>query len=109
MRWRVVKAKACGPHSVDLTFKDGRRKRVNLLSLLEGLVFQPLLDPTFFARLRLDPTAGTVVWPNGADIAPEALYNLPEEVNNRAKRSSRARRLSGSEVALLAPAAERRR
>jgi hypothetical protein len=73
---------------VDLTFKDGRRKRVNLLPLLEGPVFQPLRDPAFFARLRLDPTAGTVVWPNGADIAPEALYDLPEEANNKAKQSS---------------------
>jgi hypothetical protein len=88
MRWRVVNAKACGPHSVDLTFKDGRRKRVNLLPLLEGPVFQPLRDPTFFARLRLDATAGTVVWPNGADIAPEALYDLPEEANSKTKRSS---------------------
>jgi hypothetical protein len=73
---------------VDLTFKDGRRKRVNLLPLLEGPVFQPLRDPAFFARLRLDTTAGTVVWPNGADIAPEALYDLPEEVNSKARRSS---------------------
>jgi hypothetical protein len=88
MKWRVVKAKACGPHSLDLTFKDGRRKRVNLLPLLEGPVFQPLRDPAFFARLRLDTTAGTVVWPNGADIAPEALYDLPEEASRKARPSS---------------------
>jgi len=31
MKWRVVKAKACGAHSLDLTFKDGTRRRVNLL------------------------------------------------------------------------------
>jgi hypothetical protein len=101
MRWRVVKAKACGPHSVDLTFKDGRRKRVNLLPLLEGPVFQPLRDPAFFARLRLDARAGTVVWPNGADIAPEALYDLPEEANNKAKRSSpnKPLRRTGARVA----------
>ena len=59
MRWRVTKAKASGPHSVDLTFKDGRRKRVDLLPLLQGPVFQPLRDPAFFARLKLDPLAGT--------------------------------------------------
>jgi integrase len=85
MRWRVVKAKACGPHSVDLTFKDGRRKRVNLLPLLEGPVFRPLRDPAFFARLSLDAMAGTIVWPNGADIAPETLYGLPEEAKPRAR------------------------
>jgi hypothetical protein len=88
MKWRVVKARASGPHSLDLTFKDGTRKRVNLLRLLEGPVFQPLRDPAFFARVTLDPVAGTVVWPNGADIAPETLYELPAEASSRPGRPS---------------------
>ena len=88
MRWRVVKAEPCGPHSLDLRFKDGRRKRVNLLPLLDGPVFQPLRDPAFFARGVLDPMAGTVVWPNGADIAPETLYELPDERTGRTKPKS---------------------
>jgi len=37
-------------------------------------VFEPLRDSAYFARLKADPEAGTVVWPNGADIAPETLY-----------------------------------
>lgn len=53
MKWRVVKAKASGQHSLDLTFKDGTRKRVNLLPLLEGHIFEPLRDPVFFARTSL--------------------------------------------------------
>ena len=44
MKWRVVRAEACGPHSLDLTFKDGTRKQVDLLPLLEGPVFEPLRD-----------------------------------------------------------------
>ena len=76
MKWRVVKAEACGGHSLNLTFKDGTRKRVDLLPLLEGPVFEPLRDPKYFAKVELDPVAGTVVWPNGADIAPETLYDL---------------------------------
>lgn len=85
MKWRVVKAKASGHHSLDLTFKDGTRKRVNLLPLLEGHIFEPLRDPVFFARFTLDPVAGTVVWPNGADIAPEALYRLAAESRSRVR------------------------
>jgi hypothetical protein len=41
-------------------------------------VFQPLLDPAEFARVRLEPECGTIVWPNGADLAPEALAALPD-------------------------------
>ena len=83
MKWRIVKVQVAGPHSLDLTFRDGTRKRVDLLPLLEGPVFQPLRDPVFFARVALDPVAGTVVWPNGADIAPETLYELATETRRR--------------------------
>ena len=51
-------------------------KTVNTPSLLDGPVFEPLRDPAYFARAALDPVRGTVVWPNGADFAPEALYEL---------------------------------
>ncbi len=76
---RIEKVEVCGPHSLKLTFNDGLTKRVNVLPLLQGPVFEPLLDPAFFKRVLLDPVAGTVVWPNGADFAPEALYDLPDE------------------------------
>ena len=88
MKWRVVKVELCGPHSLDLTFKDGTRKQVDLLPLLEGPVFEPLRDPVFFARAVLDQLAGTVVWPNGADIAPETLYELAAETKSRGGRRS---------------------
>jgi len=37
-------------------------------------VFEPLRDPAYFAKLRVDPELGTVVWPNGADLDPDVLY-----------------------------------
>jgi hypothetical protein len=73
---RIIRAKVCGPHRLELTFNDGVRKRVNVKPLLRGPIFLPLLSPTFFARAKLDAESGTVVWPNGADIAPEALYEI---------------------------------
>jgi hypothetical protein len=88
MKWRVIKAEVSGPHLLDLTFKDGTRKRVNLMPLLTGPVFEPLKNPRSFAQVTLDQVPGTVVWPNGADIAPEALYELPAESNGRARRRS---------------------
>ena len=99
MKWRVVKAAVSGAHSLDLTFEDGTRKQVNLLPLLEGQIFEPLRDPGFFARVTLDPVAGTVVWPNGADIAPEALYELPAESRSRVRRPNHALQRPGARAA----------
>ncbi|HLO17217.1 MAG TPA: DUF2442 domain-containing protein [Anaerolineales bacterium] len=76
---RILEAKVCGPHSLELVFNDGSHKRVNVLPLLDGEIFEPLRDPAYFARVVLDPVRGTVVWPNEADIAPEALHELPNE------------------------------
>ena len=75
----ISQATVCGPHSLQVTFDDGTSKRVNLKPLLHGPVFEPLLRPEYFARVVVDPHCRTVVWPNGADLAPEALRDLPEE------------------------------
>ena len=75
----VVTVEVIGPHSVRLTFHDGVRKRASLLPLLKGTIFQPLLDPDFFSQVLLDPVSCTVVWPNGADVAPDTLYTTREE------------------------------
>ena len=72
----VTHAEVCGPGVLRLAFNDGTRKTVNVSSLLSGPVFEPLHDPAYFARVALDPVCGTVVWPNGADFAPEALHEL---------------------------------
>lgn len=71
---RVVSLALVGPYSLELTFDDGTRRRVDLEAELWGPVFEPLRDPAFFARATVDPVLGTVVWPNGADFSPEFLY-----------------------------------
>jgi hypothetical protein len=73
---RILEAELCGPYVLRLVFSDRTTKVVNLEPELQGVIFQPLRDPQFFAQVRLDPICGTVVWPNGADFAPEALYEL---------------------------------
>ena len=74
----VTSVAVTGPTHLTLTFNDGARKRVDLGPLLYGPVFEPLHDIAFFAKARLDPELGTVVWPNETDFAPEALHALAD-------------------------------
>ena len=74
---RVVKAEHRGGHRVLIVFDDGTAGEVDLSAELWGPVFEPLReDPRAFAALRVDPELGTIMWPNGADLAPEHLYAL---------------------------------
>lgn len=74
---RIVESEVCGPSCLRLVFNNGTSKTVDVRPLLDGPIFEPLRDPSFFARAELDQACGTVVWPNGADFAPEALFELP--------------------------------
>jgi hypothetical protein len=71
----LIDAKPTEGYVVHVRFEDDLTADVDLSYLLDyGGVFEPLRDPAYFRRLRADPEAGTIVWPNEADIAPETLY-----------------------------------
>jgi hypothetical protein len=71
----VLEARYVRDHVVWLRFRDGTEGEVDLSGSLRGPVFEPLRDPTYFRTLRVHPECRTVVWPNGADIAPETLHD----------------------------------
>ena len=56
-------------------FNDGIDGEVDLSNELEGEVFGPLRDKMLFQTVKVDPLLRTVVWDNGADLAPEFLYD----------------------------------
>jgi hypothetical protein len=70
----VTEAKVLRTYVLELTFTDGTRGEVDVENELYGEVFEPLRDPAYFALGELDAVIGTVVWPNGADFAPEFLH-----------------------------------
>jgi hypothetical protein len=70
---RVVSAKAQPDWKLEIVFSDGTRGVVSLEDRLFGPVFEPLKDATIFAQVSVDKF-GAVCWPNGADLAPDALY-----------------------------------
>lgn len=73
MLLRVIAVECTGPHRLSVAFDDGTSVDVDLAEELWGEVFEPLRDPDYFRRARLNPETGTVEWPNGADFAPTFL------------------------------------
>jgi hypothetical protein len=70
----VVGVEVIGDHRLRLSFEDGTVGDVAFEKHEWRGVFEPLADQAFFAQVRVDPEGGTIVWPNGVDMAPEPLY-----------------------------------
>jgi Protein of unknown function (DUF2442) len=68
----VVDTEYRGAFKIRLIFSDGVTGTIDFSDWLRGPIFEPLKDLDYFARFFID--GGTVAWPNGADIAPETLY-----------------------------------
>ena len=88
----ITKVTVVGSHSLELTFDNGVQKQVNLRSELYGPIFEPLRDPSYFAKAFVDTDSRTVTWPNGADVAPDFLYRM--ELEELSATSIRAKTLS---------------
>ena len=61
-------------HTIRVRLADGTEGRVDLKDELWGDVFEPLEDPQALRRFHLDHELNTVIWPSGADLVPEFLY-----------------------------------
>ena len=70
----VVKAKYVDGYRIEVAFNDGRQGVADLTEALRGPVFEKLKDVSEFKRFLLDDELDTLVWPNGADLAPEYIY-----------------------------------
>jgi hypothetical protein len=70
----VKEAKYLHDYVIWLRFNDGLEGEIDLEGELEGEVFGPLKDRSFFQKFHVDPELDTIVWENGADLAPEFLY-----------------------------------
>jgi hypothetical protein len=79
---RVTEVHVVQPYIVDVTFSDGMQRRIDLEPELWGEVFEPLRDPDAFAQVFVDEE--TIAWPNGADFAPEWLYEAGERLEDAA-------------------------
>ena len=72
---RIVDARYVSDFTIWLKFEDGTAGEVDLSDELFGPIFEPLRDVQMFRRFQLHPELRTIVWPNGADLAPEFLLD----------------------------------
>jgi hypothetical protein len=75
MNYDVMEARYLGGHAVWLRFRDGTAGEIDLGSELHGEVFEPLRDTAVFSQFTIHSEFQTLVWPNGADFAPEFLHD----------------------------------
>jgi hypothetical protein len=75
--YEVNSVRYLGTYRLRVGFVDGTSRVIDLGPLLAqpvGPIFEPLRHLDFFAQASVDPETGTVVWPNGADLAPEEIH-----------------------------------
>ncbi len=70
----VKDARYVDGHRVHIWFNDGSHGEIDLSQSLDGPIFQPLRDVQYFKSFTIE--GHTLVWPNGADFAPEYLRSL---------------------------------
>ena len=70
---KITKIRVLDNYRLEILFNDGVKGIVSLADRLFGPVFEPLKDPIFFAKVQVDEF-GAIAWPNGADLAPDAIY-----------------------------------
>ena len=74
MDYHVMEAEYVSGFIIKLRFRDGTVGEIDLEPELTRPVFEPLRNPELFRQFSIDPEFHTLIWPNGADLAPEFLY-----------------------------------
>lgn len=88
----VKKVKYIEDFKLLLTFNDKKKKIVDLIKYSnesQETVFYPFKNIEFFKSVEVDEFAGTLVWPNGADLCPDVLYEMGVEVKEEKKKLSK--------------------
>lgn len=89
---RVRSVRVLDRFQVRLEFTDGSERTLDLDPYLRGPIFEPIRsDRGLFDAVRVDAELGTIVWPNGADICPDVLYEGREPAAWESEASARAR------------------
>jgi hypothetical protein len=74
---RIVSVRYITGYQLELKFADGIRASMDFRKKVVGRggVFKAMEDVEFFRQVRVDPEAGTLIWPNDVDLDPDVLYS----------------------------------
>ena len=70
----VTNAKYIEGYKVEVSFNNGREGIADLSGALKGPIFEALKNKSQFSNFIIDDELETIVWANGADLAPEYIY-----------------------------------
>jgi len=84
----IVSVEYIDDYRLRLEFNDGSVKEIDLKEELYGEIFEPLKDVNFFKKVAVNPDTSTIEWPNGADFAPEFLYELGKNIKPDTQRAA---------------------
>ena len=70
----VNDAKYIDDYKIEVNFSNGKNGVVDLSDIFNGPIFEPLKDVNLFKQFVVNKELDTIVWPNGADLAPEFLF-----------------------------------
>lgn len=81
MHW-ITDVSYIDDYKLKLKFENGKYKLVNLKPHLEGKIFEPLRDISYFKSVKLNKDIDTIVWQNNADFSPDFLCEIGKSIKN---------------------------
>ena len=85
--YRIKSFEIVAPYTLRVQFNDQTEQVIDFTPVLEGELYCPLRDQELFNKVRIDPEAHTLVWPNGADFDPSTLHDWPLSIEEWKKQT----------------------
>ena len=79
----VTEATYVNDYKIKVRFENNEVRLVDLSPYLDGPIFEPLKDLSYFKTFKLNPDIDTVTWPNDADFSPDFLYDMGEVISEQ--------------------------
>lgn len=77
----IIEASYIGDYKLKVRFGNEEIRIVDLSNHLDGPIFEPLKDLSYFKQFTVNQDIDTIVWPNNADFSPDFLYEIGETIS----------------------------